>query len=113
MLNLMLLYKSILLVATQFTALNMLFSFGILMWEIWSRKLPYFDYNCEHLRTAIMNGARPTVPEDDTNDYMQLMKVCWSDKAHCRPTFKEVVLSLEEMSEKSISIESRHQETEL
>jgi hypothetical protein len=73
------------------------------MWEIWHRKLPYEDLNvssCLDLKSAILNGTRPTTAENEQSDYAELMRACWSANTSHRPAFRDIVLRLEGISEK-------------
>ena len=78
------------------------FSFGIVMWEIRYKKVPYDDLNFSSLldlKSAVLNGTRPTTVESDQSDYATLMRACWSANTSCRPAFRDVVVRLEEISE--------------
>jgi hypothetical protein len=82
------------------------YSFGIVMWEIWWRKVPYHDH-CfrfmSDLASAVSGGLRPTIAGDEQNDYLKSMRTCWSGNTSCRPSFSEIVVTLERISELILS----------
>ena len=72
------------------------------MWEIRVRKLPYDDRSFSSildLKAAVLGGMRPTVSENGDDDYVKLMCNCWAERSLERPTFCQVVASLEDMSD--------------
>ena len=72
------------------------------MWEIRVRKLPYDDRSFSSildLKAAVLGGMRPTVSDHNDDDYVKLMCDCWAERSLERPTFCQVVASLEDISE--------------
>ena len=71
-------------------------SFGISMFEIGSRQLPFLDIpNVSTLKRKVMAGERPNLSYlklDVTKPYVKLMEDCWAP-AH-RPSFSVVVSRL-------------------
>ena len=77
---------------------HFVFSFGIVLWEIWSRGFPFEQYRFAHeVDDAVERGERPVVPDDCPEVYAKLMQDCWSERARERPSFSEVVSHLENM----------------
>jgi serine/threonine protein kinase len=78
------------------------YSFGIIMHEVFFESLPYRtnDEQFESiiaLGTKVVNGLRPNVPENIVQDvseaeklYLELMKECWSGNTQDRPSFEEI-----------------------
>ncbi|XP_066264923.1 receptor-interacting serine/threonine-protein kinase 2-like [Branchiostoma lanceolatum] len=70
------------------------YSFGVLLWEIITRRKPYENaMNSALIELAVKTGQRPdlklvptNVPEVGT--VSQLMQTCWSQNAQDRPTFQ-------------------------
>lgn len=63
-------------------------SFAIVLWEIWTKRLPFAQYRFNYqVESAVVNGERPTVPDDCPRDYCQLMLDCWQHSPLHRPTF--------------------------
>jgi serine/threonine protein kinase len=55
-----------------------IYSFGIIMWEILTCERPYEDQTHDiHLAFKILDGLRPTIPEDTPDNYRNLMQKCW------------------------------------
>ncbi|XP_062514254.1 uncharacterized protein LOC134189877 [Corticium candelabrum] len=78
------------------------YSFGIVMWEIWSRKVPYEDCHFRSvidLKSAVLRGVRPTISDDTQNDYVNFMRRCWAADSAARPSFQEVVFRIDDMIE--------------
>ena len=74
------------------------FSFGIVLWEIWSRGFPFEQYRFAHeVDDAVERGERPVVPDDCPEVYAKLMQDCWSKGARERPSFSEIVSRLENL----------------
>eukprot|EP00041_Stephanoeca_diplocostata_P034667 m.1194113 g.1194113 ORF g.1194113 m.1194113 type:complete len:1145 (+) comp24560_c0_seq2:657-4091(+) len=88
------------------------YSFGIVLWELWSRVDPWSDIEAdsfgvfyEQLKHAVLAGRRPCVPPpivhlvngvgtaDDNAPagYEDLMKKCWAAHPRSRPKFKTIV----------------------
>ncbi len=39
------------------------YSFGVLLWELWTHKLPFTDVKQYQLRNKIVEGLRPQIPK--------------------------------------------------
>jgi serine/threonine protein kinase len=79
-----------------FTLKSDVWSFGIVLWEIFTfGKLPYFEYkkNLEVIE-KILSGYKLEKPENCPNVIYELMLQCWNKNYEERPTFKKVCLIL-------------------
>ncbi|XP_066288304.1 uncharacterized protein [Branchiostoma lanceolatum] len=71
------------------------YSFGVLLWEIVTRKDPYGNAaNSALIRLAVMSGQRPDmtlVPTNlpDVDIVSQLMQACWSQNPEDRPSYQD------------------------
>ncbi|KAM9977831.1 hypothetical protein ACTFIR_011705 [Dictyostelium discoideum] len=75
------------------------YAFGIVLWEIISRKEPYENINSWSIPVLVAKGERPTIPADCPSEYSKLIKACWIDKSKKRPSFKEICDTLKKISE--------------
>jgi len=73
------------------------FSFGIIMWEVLTRKQPYAGRNFMGVSLDVLEGRRPAIPNDCVAAFKKLMKKCWHSDAKKRPSMEEVVTQLESM----------------
>lgn len=75
------------------------YSFGIVMWEMWSGEQPFPEASMGQVFYAVVYmGQRPQVPVDCPDDYAELMKQCWAAEPATRPEFAEVVERLRAMA---------------
>jgi serine/threonine protein kinase len=86
------------------------YSFGIIMWEALTRKIPWHTCRSMEIVSLIRDGGRPPMPnfwdvEDDTgqefvafDEYTDLMTRCWSQNPYDRPNFTDIIKELKEIS---------------
>lgn len=80
-----------------------IFSFGITMWQLITRKQPYSGDRQHVLYAVVAHNLRPCVeqqPEfvsEQGRRCRTLLERCWSQEARCRPTAQELLLSLEQL----------------
>ena len=83
----------------------LLCSFGIVLWEMFCREVPYDDASDlsfpYEMMSAILGGRRPLMPDSCPEDYSTLIVQCWQENADDRPLFSDIVLQLERMLETS------------
>ena len=71
------------------------YSFGMVLWEIFVRKLPFGRVNLGAIiYNVVRNHARPLVPKRVPDDIRALMTACWGAAPDSRPTFAELVVAL-------------------
>ncbi|XP_076904193.1 serine/threonine-protein kinase STY46-like [Bidens hawaiensis] len=71
------------------------FSFGIVVWELLTKKLPYA--NLTPLQAAIgvvQKGLRPIIPKNTHPGIVGLLERCWQQDPSSRPEFSEIITAL-------------------
>lgn len=72
-----------------------MFSFGMILWEIWTRQIPFQKYRFNYeVQDAVLAGERPVVPESCPKALHNTMTNCWRQDASARPSFPDVLQSL-------------------
>ena len=86
------------------------YSYGILLWTLWTQKLPYSDLRVKNpfqLMVKVTSGFRPSVPNEMPKVLADLMQKCWTGSPNKRPTFDEIIAELrKEMKRGSIIYKS-------
>ncbi|XP_037947176.1 tyrosine-protein kinase Fer isoform X2 [Teleopsis dalmanni] len=75
----------------KYTSLCDVWSYGILMWEIFSKgDTPYSGMSNSRARERIDTGYRMPAPENTAPEMYRLMLKCWAAEAESRPHFDEI-----------------------
>lgn len=80
------------------------FSFGIIMWELATRKPPYYGIDGQVVsQRVVKENLRPKISERDApGPFLELMRRCWHEDPDKRPYFGEIIRDLEGMNFKNI-----------
>ena len=74
-------------------------SFGMLLYEILSLKLPFAEINLLDVKDYIVSGSLPSLTEVTQPKFVELLTKCWSYESSFRPTALELIKWFEETSE--------------
>ena len=74
------------------------YSFGIILWEFWSKDPPYKGVKAKEVANNVKNNPkyRPIIPNNCPEEIGELMELCWDANPKKRPTFLEIIKFLEE-----------------
>ena len=74
------------------------FSFGIILWEFWSKDPPYKGVKAKEVGIKVKNNAnyRPPIPPEVPEEIGELMECCWDADPEKRPTFLDIINFLDE-----------------
>ncbi|BFZ12179.1 hypothetical protein BsWGS_15218 [Bradybaena similaris] len=79
-----------------FTSKTDVWSFGILMWEVFSLgHMPYPGCSNEEVMNLVTQGGRLDPPESCPSPVFDIMASCWSALPEGRPNFSLIIASLE------------------
>ena len=68
------------------------YSFGIVVWEVISRELPWAKKTRPRdILTAVWRGDRPSFPIDAPADIVDIAKACWCAEPKERTTFSAIL----------------------
>ncbi|CAK9187368.1 unnamed protein product [Ilex paraguariensis] len=74
-----------------------IFSFGIVLWELVTAKVPYDSMTPLQAALGVRQGLRPDLPQDSHPKLLKLMQRCWEAIPGNRPSFSEIGVELEEL----------------
>jgi serine/threonine protein kinase len=67
------------------------YSFGVIMWQVLTRKQPFAGRNFMGVSLDVLDGRRPQVPAECPAGFKKVMKKCWHGEASKRPSMESVV----------------------
>ena len=79
------------------------YMFGIFIWEILHRELPYGAMEIPQIAIKVVSGMRPVINlhQQFPDVIVEIMKQCWEAEANLRPTMDEVCAKLEPLFNKN------------
>lgn len=84
------------IVYARFTHESDVWSYGVVLWEIYSRgKQPFYGHNNDSATRLILQGILLVPPEDCPRFAFELMRACWKTDPQDRIAFNEICTKLE------------------
>ncbi|KAF0710134.1 Aste57867_5585 [Aphanomyces stellatus] len=72
------------------------YMFGVLLWEMFARDVPFRGYDIDDIQRKVLNGDRPAIPTIDCPPACQdLIRQCWSGDPTRRPSFDVIERTLQ------------------
>ncbi|TNM98949.1 hypothetical protein fugu_013513 [Takifugu bimaculatus] len=82
----------------KFSSKSDVWAYGVLMWEVYTLgKLPYEHLNNQEIVDKVSSGRRLYRPQLASEKVYAVMTSCWHEKADERPTFEELVLTVQDL----------------
>jgi len=99
----------VLLDATQFTTKSDVYSFAILCWEVFAKGVaPFNEISHYVLADKVINqNYRPEIPDNCPTEWSNLIMQCWSQNSDTRPTFQQIVDTLNSWNDPPKIIQQR------
>lgn len=81
------------------------FSFAVIMWELATRKPPYYGIDGSVVsQRVVKEGLRPKISDKECpGPFLELMRRCWDEDPEKRPYFGEIITDLQQMNFKNLS----------
>ncbi|CAG8705152.1 10498_t:CDS:2 [Acaulospora morrowiae] len=84
----------------RYTYYSEMFSFGMLLWELYYERVPYKKMNVQEIQEYVINKGRETLYVFDSpihKELTELIRRAWQDDPHERPSEVQVDEKLEEL----------------
>ncbi|XP_051947368.1 tyrosine-protein kinase TXK [Xyrauchen texanus] len=84
----------------KFSSKSDVWSFGVLMWEVFSEgKTPFEKHSNLEVVEEVTQGGRLYRPHRASTNIYNIMYRCWHERPHGRPTFSELLQNIKHITE--------------
>ncbi|KAK9830308.1 hypothetical protein WJX72_010919 [[Myrmecia] bisecta] len=73
------------------------YAYGMVLYELASRHVPFEGLKAPAIRNHVINGRRPTIPDNCPAEFAELISLCWSQQSEARPSFAWIVQTLQDL----------------
>ena len=80
---------------TGYTEASDIYSFGVILWELFTRKKPFANLSGMALMDAIIAGKREAIPKDMPTEMQTIITSCWDKEPTKRPYVSTLIRDLE------------------
>jgi len=81
------------------------YSYGLLLYEIWSGEIPFKDLSpLQAAHAAAGEGKRPALSHEIPDNWQILIQSCWATKDSDRPTFIQVTTQMEKLKSATLLV---------
>lgn len=87
-----------LLSGEEATSAISVYSYGIILFEIYTRLMPYQDEHPVKLVAKVMSGHRPALPNNCPPSFAKLVSKCLSGDPLMRPSWQEICMELDNIT---------------
>ena len=70
------------------------YSFGIVLWQLVTREIPFASKTPIQAAFAVAEGERPPMPSTAPPRIKEIIRACWNQDSHKRPSFVYVAMEL-------------------
>ncbi|KAK4755677.1 hypothetical protein SAY87_009434 [Trapa incisa] len=75
-----------------------IYSFGVIMWELTTEKIPWVNLNSMQVIGAVgFMNQRLDIPKDADSRWASIMENCWHNDPQCRPSFQGLLEMLKDL----------------
>lgn len=74
-----------------------IFAFGVIMWELLARRMPYSGQSVGAIVTGKLSGKREEIPSDCPAAFAGIIERCWAQEHLDRPTAAQIAEELMHM----------------
>lgn len=74
-----------------------IYAFGMMLWEIATRKVPYQGVNMDVVRLCVQEGQREDLPEGCPSGFVELIETCWDQDPDKRPPIDQILKLLDDI----------------
>jgi serine/threonine protein kinase len=78
------------------------YAFGITLWEVYSREMPYMNMTPIRALEGVVSGTRPTIPALTPECIQSMIERCWSQTASHRPDAQQLNNEFRQMESRNI-----------
>jgi serine/threonine protein kinase len=71
-----------------------IYSFGMVLWSICTRKKPFANFTAVEFMTKIKQGLKENIPNTIPEGFRQIISACWNTSPELRPSLEDIISQL-------------------
>lgn len=79
------------------------YSFGLCLWQLISREVPFATMTPIQAAYAVAEGHRPEIPSSTPLRLQEIIRSCWDQDSHKRPSFTYIAMALADYAKLAFS----------